>query len=54
MLKGAFDDVDCVFHLASIASVQRSVEDSIRTDQFGVGGTLDMLTAARDSGARAL
>ena len=26
LLKSAFEDVDCVFHLAAIASVHKSVE----------------------------
>ena len=32
LLRGAFEDVTCVFHLAAIASVQRSVED-LRTNE---------------------
>jgi UDP-glucose 4-epimerase len=52
LLKSAFQDVDCVFHEAAIASVQRSVEDPIWTCRVGTEGTLNVLVAARDSGVR--
>jgi len=48
LLRGAFEGCDCVFHMAAIASVQRSVEDPSRV---GVEGTLNVLVAARDVGA---
>ncbi|MCC7571474.1 SDR family oxidoreductase [Candidatus Micrarchaeota archaeon] len=51
LLKEAFEGCDCVFHLAAIASVQRSVEDPIFTSRVGVEGTLNVLVAARDAGA---
>ncbi|MCP1392897.1 MAG: SDR family oxidoreductase [Methanothrix harundinacea] len=51
LLRGAFEGCDCVFHQAAVASVQRSVEDPISTSRVGVEGTLNVLVAARDSGA---
>lgn len=52
LLKSAFQDVDFVFHQAAIASVQRSVQDPIWTGRVGIEGTLNVLVAARDAGAR--
>ena len=51
-LKTAFEDADCVFHQAAIASVKKSVEDPLRTNDVGIDGTLNVLTAARDAGVR--
>ena len=44
--------VDAVFHLAAIASVASSVEDPALTHDVTLGGTLNMLLAARDAGVR--
>jgi len=52
LLKRTFEDVDCVFHLAAVASVQKSVEDPIRTNQVNIYGTLNVLLAARDAGVK--
>ena len=52
LLKSAFQDADCVFHEAAIASVQRSIQDPIWTERVGTEGTLNVLVAARDSGVR--
>ena len=43
---------DAVFHQAAIPSVARSVQDPVGTSQINVGGTLQMVTAARDAGVR--
>ena len=43
---------EAVFHQAAIPSVARSVQDPVGTSQVNVGGTLQMLTAARDAGVR--
>ncbi len=43
---------DFVLHQAAIPSVQRSVEDPAATNEVNVGGTLRMLLAARDAGAK--
>ncbi|MFH1531291.1 MAG: NAD-dependent epimerase/dehydratase family protein [Pseudomonadota bacterium] len=42
--------VDAVFHLAAVASVQRSLLDPLGTHAVNVGGTLAVLEAARASG----
>lgn len=51
-LQAAFEDAECIFHLAAIASVKKSVEDPLRTSEVGIEGTLKVLTAARDAGVR--
>lgn len=52
LLKSSFQDVDCVFHQAAIASVQRSIQDPVWTCRVGTEGTLDVLVASRDAGVR--
>ncbi len=52
LLRSSFEGVDCVFHLAAIASVQRSVEDPAHCSQVNLDGTLNVLLAARDCGVR--
>jgi UDP-glucose 4-epimerase len=52
LLKTTFEDADCVFHLAAIASVQKSVEDPVRTNEVNLEGTLNVLIAARDAGVK--
>ncbi len=39
-----------ILHQAALGSVQRSVEDPLRTHQVNATGTLNLLQAARDSG----
>jgi nucleoside-diphosphate-sugar epimerase len=43
---------DAVFHLASLPSVPRSVQDPLTSNATNVIGTLNVLLAARDSGVR--
>jgi UDP-glucose 4-epimerase len=43
---------EVVFHLAARASVPRSVEFPVEANEANVTGTLNMLVAARDAGAR--
>lgn len=43
-------DIEYIFHLAAIPSVQRSVEDPITSNESNVSGTLNLLVAARDEG----
>lgn len=45
-------DVSVVFHLAAVASVQRSIEDPINSHRIGATGTLNVLDAARRAGVR--
>ncbi len=52
LLKANFNGADCIFHHAAIASVQRSVEDPIATDEVNIRGTLNVLIAARDCGVK--
>jgi len=43
---------DFVLHLAARTSVPRSVKDPIETNRINVDGTVNLLVAARDAGAR--
>ena len=44
--------VDCVFHQAALASVPRSVDDPIASNEANVGGTLNVFWAAHRTGVR--
>lgn len=48
--SAAVKDAACVFHLAALPSVPRSVRDPLTSDRVNTGGTLNMLVAARDAG----
>ena len=50
IVREAMDGVDKVVHLAALPSVPRSVKDPITTNEVNVGGTLNVLDAARESG----
>jgi nucleoside-diphosphate-sugar epimerase len=50
--RTACADVDSVFHLAAIASVASSVADPVASHDVTLSGTLNLLIAARDAGAR--
>lgn len=45
-------DCEIIFHLAALPSVPRSVQDPLTTSEVNVTGTLNILLAARDSGAQ--
>jgi len=45
--RGAMEGVEFVFHQAAIPSVQRSVQDPVATNAVNLGGTLNLLEAAR-------
>ncbi|NPV50433.1 MAG: SDR family oxidoreductase [Candidatus Methanofastidiosum sp.] len=49
ILQECFSDVDYVLHQAAIPSVPRSVKNPIATNKANIGGTLNVLVAARDS-----
>jgi UDP-glucose 4-epimerase len=51
-VRSAAQACDWVFHQAAHRAVFRSVEDPVATNQANVGGTLNVLVAARDAGAR--
>ena len=48
----ATQGVDCVVHLAALPSVPRSIQDPLTTNEVNVTGTLNVVLAARDAGAR--
>ena len=48
----AFRGVSCVFHLAAIPSVARSIENPWATQSANINGTLSVLLAARDAGVK--
>ena len=52
--KSAAADCEYVLHQAAIPSVPRSVKDPITSNRANVDGTLNMLVAARDAGAKRL
>jgi nucleoside-diphosphate-sugar epimerase len=52
--RGACDGVDFVFHLAALASVPQSIENPFLTNEINVTGTMNVLWAAKDAGARRL
>ena len=49
LLKRVFRDVEYVFHHAAVVSVQESIDNPVRTNEVNVGGTLNVLMAARDA-----
>ncbi len=52
IVREAVAGVDVIFHEAALPSVPRSVKDPITTHEVGVNGTLNILQAARECGAR--
>jgi len=50
--RQACEGVSFVFHLAALGSVQRSVEDPLTSHRVNATGTLNMLQAAREAGAK--
>lgn len=52
LLKEVFSDVDYVYHQAALPSVPRSIEDPISSNRVNIDGTLNVLVAARDCGAK--
>jgi UDP-glucose 4-epimerase len=53
-VRTAMKGVEVVFHQAALASVPRSIANPLATHQACVTGTLHVLLAARDAGARRL
>jgi len=51
-IRPHFSGVEYVVHLAAIVSVPRSMEDPIATTLVNLNGTLHVLLAARDAGAK--
>ena len=52
LLKSLLQDVSCVFHLAAIPSVPRSIENPLASHDVNTTGTLNVLLAARDNKVR--
>ena len=50
--RAAVKGVEAVFHQAAVGSVPLSIEDPVLNHQVNIDGTLNMLLAARDAGAR--
>jgi len=48
----AVEDVDVIFHLAALVSVDASIEDPQKSHAINVEGTLNILEASRDANAR--
>ena len=53
-VRRATEGVDFVLHEAALASVQRSVDDPLTSNEVNVKGTLNVLVAARDAGVKRL
>ncbi|MCD4689834.1 SDR family oxidoreductase [bacterium] len=53
-MRAATAGVDTVFHLAALASVPRSVDDPVASNDVNVRGSLNVLVASRDAGVRRL
>lgn len=51
-LAAAMRGVDYVLHQAALASVPRSVKNPVDTNNVNVGGTLNVLLAAREAGVK--
>jgi UDP-glucose 4-epimerase len=50
MVKKALDGVEQIYHQAALGSVPRSIRDPLSTTEVNITGTLNILSAARDSG----
>lgn len=48
----AVEGIDIILHQAALPSVPRSIKDPITTNEVNVGGTLNILQAARDAGVK--
>jgi len=51
-VESAMTSIEVVFHLAAVPSVPRSIKDPITSNDVNVGGTLNVLMAAKKSGVR--
>lgn len=52
LLIQVFNGADGIFHQAAIASVPRSINNPVATNEANVNGTLNVLVAARDAGVK--
>lgn len=51
-VRPCFEGVDFVIHLAALPSVERSIADPVTSNAVNIGGTLNVLVAARDAHAK--
>ncbi len=51
-IRGAFDGIDCVFHVAALPRIPLSIAMPVETHMTNVVGALNVLIAARDAGVR--
>ncbi len=52
IVREAVQGVDFVLHQGALPSVPRSINDPITTNEVNVGGTLNVLDAAKDAGVK--
>jgi nucleoside-diphosphate-sugar epimerase len=52
--KRAVDGIEFVLHQAAIPSVPRSIKDPLTSNRANIDGSLNLLVAARDAGAKRL
>jgi UDP-glucose 4-epimerase len=52
VVRDAMTDVEFVYHQAALGSVPRSIADPVASETVNCTGTLNVLVAARDAGAR--
>ena len=50
--RQAAEEVDFVLHQAALPSVPRSIEDPVLTNEINIGGTLNLLLAAKEKKVR--
>jgi UDP-N-acetylglucosamine/UDP-N-acetylgalactosamine 4-epimerase len=52
IVREVVEGADYIFHQGALPSVPRSINDPITTNEVNVGGTLNILDAARDAGVK--
>lgn len=51
-IEDKFENIDVIFHLAAIGSVQRSIDSPLETNLVNTQGTMKVLEAARNHGIK--